>query len=984
MKAERWENIERIFNAAVALSPAERKRFLPRACGDDPGLLEEIDSMLTEDSTRDDFLSEPVFALGAKLLERDELLSQSEFAAYKLKKLLGRGGMGAVYLAEDTRLKRLVAVKILSPALAEDKQSAARFRQEARHASALSHPNIAHIYEFGEASGHLFLAMEYVEGRTVRELIREKALNTPLALSIAKQIALALISTHERGVVHRDIKPENIIVRGDGLIKVLDFGLAKLDEPKMETLATATGDALPSQIYTQAGMILGTVGYMSPEQIRGKELGATTDLWSTGVVLFEMMTGERPFQGETPSDVQAAILKDEPLAIGEPAGASGISRILKKALTKNVAERYRSAAEFAEDIERAQIQSDANFHESHRYFAVAKSAEYPVKDVPLAIETDGIISRRRFVLPAILISAVVAGWMIFQFAGERQTISDKFARLRTVRLTNSGNALRTAVSPDGQSLAYVLEESGSRGVYLRRKNASGAFSADSVALVTPLAGRQIRGVSFAPDGRQIYFRAKNADDAAFHLYRVAADGGGEPQKIIDDAQSTPSFSPDGKQMVFLRANADNSRGDLVIAGADGGNERVFYTRRAPEFFSPQAQPAWSPDGETILCSVATREGNREQMLPLAIRVSDNRAQPVFREPWSQIWTTQWIADGGAFVMTGRRDRSTDNNQLWRVAFPSGEVKRLTNDFNDYYGVSVSNRDGGAGVELTSVILNRKSQLWKADLASAPENARQMTEAGGDDGYGVSWARNGRIFYGSAAAGNPDVWTMNAGGGERRQLTFDTHLDSQPTVSPDGRRVVFGSLRSGIESLWRMNADGGEQTLLISDALREPLAITPDGWIYYHSTNGGAAMWRVPIDGGQPEKIVAGKYFPSAASPDGNRIAAAIRPDGAKAYSLAVLTVEGNSPRIVTEFKPADGAEFPSWLRWTPDGESIVYVVTEKGVGNLWAQPVVGGEPRQITNFASSRLYAFDFSPDGKQIICARGELSGYVVLLTDE
>ncbi len=190
------------------------------------------------------------------------------------------------------------------------------------------------------------------------------------------------------------------------------------------------------------------------------------------------------------------------------------------------------------------------------------------------------------------------------------------------------------------------------------------------------------------------------------------------------------------------------------------------------------------------------------MLPLTIRVSDGQTQPVFTEPWGQIWTTHWVEGGAAFIMTGRQDRSIDNNQLWRVAYPSGEVTRLTDDFNDYYGVSISERTSGAGVDLTSVILKRTTQLWKVNLATPAENAaQQITQSGGDDGFGVSWARSSnKVFYGSVIAGNPDIWAMNPDGTDRRQLTSDWHLDSQPTVTPDGRYVVFGSLRSGIESL----------------------------------------------------------------------------------------------------------------------------------------------------------------------------------------
>ncbi len=984
MEEEKWNKIEQIFNQAVLVSASKRNLFVENHCNGDAVLRAEVISLLGTDKESDEILEQSVFPLVAQLLDEDfsGLLEKSDFASYKLKRLLGRGGMGAVFLAEDTRLRRLVALKVLPPALAEDRQSLARFRQEARAASQLSHPNIAHIYEFGEIDGRLFLSMEYVEGRTLRELIKEKAVAGALALSIAKQVSLALVSTHERGIIHRDIKPENIIVKDDGLVKVLDFGLAKLNREKTE--ASVDGDDLPSQMYTQSGMILGTVGYMSPEQIRGQELDASTDLWSLGVVLFEMLTGKRPFQGDTPSDVQAAILKDEPLVLNESESAASVNQIIKKALRKNKASRYQNASEFAEDIERVQLKFDANFHNSHRYFAVKNVAESSAKHLPEADETKKN-PRSNLVLPGVLILAAIAGWLIYQFAAQKQSVSNNFTQLRTSRLTNSGSALRAAISPDGKSLAYVFEESGNRGVFLRRKTASGAFSADAIALVAPSDNRQIRGVSFAPDGGQVYFRAKAAEDTAFHIYRISVEGG-EPQKIIDDAQSTPTFSPDGKQMVFLRINSDNSRGDLIIADANGADERIFYTRQSPEFFSLQAQPAWSPDGNTILCSTGTRSDNREQMIPVTIRVSDGQAQPVFSEPWGQIWTTKWVEGGAAFIMTGRQDRSIDNNQLWHVAYPGGEITRLTNDFNDYYGVSVSERKDSAAVELISVILKRTTQLWKVNLATPAENAAQpMTQTGGDYGFGVSSAPGSdKVFYGSVTAGNPDIWAMKTDGSDRRQLTTDWHLDSQPSVTPDGRYVIFGSLRSGIESLWRMNADGSEQTLLVEDALREPLAITPDGLIYYHSTKGGAAMWRVPVLGGQPEKLVAGRYFPSTVSPDGKFLAASARPDEAKSYSIALLTIEEKAPRVLREFKPVEGAELPNWLRFSPDGKSIVYVVTKKGVSNLWAQPVDEGEPAQLTNFTASRIYSFDFSPDGKQIICARGELSGYVVLLTSE
>lgn len=423
MQKNRWQQIEEIFNRAAVLPAAEKRKFIEDVCREDADLCREVLLLIETDEAENSFLNEPVFSLGAQLLENDslELLKDENFADYKLKKLLGRGGMGTVFLAEDTRLARPVALKILPSSLGTNAEGVLRFRQEARTASAISHPNVAHIYEFGEAGGRYFLAMEYVEGKTLRELLKENSIDVSRALEIALQIADALAATHKRGIVHRDIKPENVIVTESGLVKVLDFGLAKLNAPP----TVSPDEKALASLETIPGMIIGTTAYMSPEQVRGQTLDARTDLWSLGVLLFEMLAGERPFAGETPSDIQAAILlKDVPLIELPTFTAIIVSKLLKK----NLNERYQSIEEFIPDL-----------HQVKNEFATGKTADELSKAETISSQDPTEKKREflsksnlpKFVLPLILFLAISFSAVYFNaslrrlFFDEPQTAQTK-------------------------------------------------------------------------------------------------------------------------------------------------------------------------------------------------------------------------------------------------------------------------------------------------------------------------------------------------------------------------------------------------------------------------------------------------------------------------------------------------------------------------------------------------------------------------------
>lgn len=345
-----WQKVENIFNRAVMIPGQQRNWFIEKECTGDPVLQFEVLSLLEADSESDQILQQSVFPLVANIIEDhfSELLKKSDFGSYKLIKLLGRGGMGAVFLANDSELDRPVAIKVLPATIGDSKENALRFRQEARAASAVAHPNVAHIYEFGEFEKMPYLVMEYIPGRNLRELINEKQIDLKFAVSIALQIAKGLKAVHEKQITHRDIKPENIIINGVGLIKIVDFGLAKF--------GTSPRVSLHPSVETVPGIILGTTSYMSPEQIRGVKIDEKTDIWSLGVLFSEMLFGKLPFTGETTADVHAAILSKEP-AISELHAENGLIRkILCKSLAKEVTNRYQSVEELILDLLRLQHQ----------------------------------------------------------------------------------------------------------------------------------------------------------------------------------------------------------------------------------------------------------------------------------------------------------------------------------------------------------------------------------------------------------------------------------------------------------------------------------------------------------------------------------------------------------------------------------------------------------------------------------------------------
>jgi len=341
MKSELWRRAETVFHRALEISDSEREVFLKTTCAGDSELFSEVQELLHSFSNPDSFMEESVLRRGFEVLLSDNALTiRKKLGRYEIIKPIGTGGMGEVFLAHDLALNRYVALKLLPTLLTDDPQHVRRFHQEAHAASTISHPNVAHIYEIGTEGNCHFTSMEYVEGRTLREVLNESRLSVPEALEIALQVGRALESAHASGVIHRDIKPENIMIRPDGYVKVLDFGLAKLD--RMVNVDDLRQTQTATMVYTEPGLIMGSPAYMSPEQARGVEIDTRTDIWSLGVVLYEMLCGRTPFQGSTRMDLFAALLREEPAPISASLRHAhpGLRKLLARMLSKEKDQRY--------------------------------------------------------------------------------------------------------------------------------------------------------------------------------------------------------------------------------------------------------------------------------------------------------------------------------------------------------------------------------------------------------------------------------------------------------------------------------------------------------------------------------------------------------------------------------------------------------------------------------------------------------------------
>jgi eukaryotic-like serine/threonine-protein kinase len=941
---------------------------------------------------------------------------------YEVKSKLGEGGMGEVFLAHDAELEREVAIKVLLSEFCYNLERVNRFKLEAKAASALNHPNIITIYEIGGGKDALHIVTEFIEGKTLRGLLQRGWVTLESAFDIALQVAGALNAAHKEGIVHRDIKPENIMVREDGIVKVLDFGLAKpgLGQGEGETgrggednstltmsprPRVSASPLLQSPRLTSPGMVLGSVGYMSPEQARGKEVDGRTDVWSLGVVFYEMLTGGTPFDGETLTDILANIIHKEPQPITDflPDAPLGLQHIINKSLAKKCEDRYQTVKDFASDLKNLRREfgfgevdgfmtgnfekptnptTDINLHDTREAKTLIQnsvSAETLTQTVSPEIKTSPPIKRSGWIIQVAIVGFAVLIALGAWYFRPIQFVPGELNSLQISTVADSDKAFAPAISVDGKYLAYINYENGKKTLMVEQ-----IATGSKVPLVAQTENEGFLPPTFSPDGYYVYYVL--ADKGVGTLFQISTLGG-TPKKLLNDVDSKVTFSPDGKQIAFRRRDAVTGIESIFIANSDGTNEKSFISSRDLGIKAFK-EVAWSPRGIGLLISgggdVMPDEIVKSRLM--LVTLAEKRIAKFGEKDWLNANSFYWTKDKSSLLMLAK---STEQEpaQIWQISYPEGtEIKRLTNDSSGFETMSYSPE---ADI-ITAAKQSTFSSLWSfnptsKELAQITTDNKSLLGA-----TGFEFTPDGRILTSEVENNKSNLVLLTEDGKEEKSLTANDSFNGQAVISPDGRFVVYSAAKNEMVSLWRIDIDGANALQLTKpeNEYDSRPQITADGkFIIFERRSADftkSSLLKIPIEGGEPLPLVTDdkqmQILPKLSDDGKFLVYSTMSFDKANTRfnrSVKVHTMNGNTPG---ELKKSFDTYFGFNYRFTPDGKNLTYI-NQTGVPNIFNVPLDGNAPKQLTNFNSGHTVNFAWSKDGKKLYIVRAIINSELLLL---
>jgi serine/threonine protein kinase/Tol biopolymer transport system component len=938
---DRWQQLEKICQSALEVEESKRRAFLEDACGGDAELRREVESLLRYDKGGDRFIEEPALEMAAKMVaqEKPESLVGQKLGSYQIVSVLGAGGMGVVYQARDTRLKRSVAIKVLPNDRLSDPERKRRFIQEARAASALNHPNIITIHDIGNESGIDFIVMEYVTGKTLDERIPRKGMQLNEALKLAVQMADALSKAHSAGIIHRDLKPSNVMVTDEGLVKVLDFGLAKLTEVEGHQGGTRT-----TQPQTETGTIIGTVSYMSPEQAEGKKVDARSDTFSFGAVLYEMVTGQKAFEGDSKISTLAAIVKQEPKPVSQrvPGIPQDLEKIVNRCLRKDPERRFQHMADIKVTLHELKEESDSG---------------------TLAEKTPAVRWTRPVLVcvgaALVVVAITTAAWLF------RGTASKPGGVPEVIPLTSyTGTEQNPNFSPDGNQVAFSWngEKQDNFDIYVKL-----------IGSPTPLrlTSNPAKDVSpaFSPDGRSIGFVRVSNEHATFML--IPAIGGPErpiaeipapnphvpggpafawfpdgkwvvtgglallstesgeirsltysPTQSISDY--SPSVSPDGRTLAFSRL-ASLGTAEIYILNLTEDFKPREEPRRLTSLKHVSSSPVWTPNGQEIIFSSGALGS------PFSLwKVPASGA----REPEPLPFTSEG-AYSPAVSRSGNRlayERSVSDDNIWRLSLsgpgvasgpPARFIASTRDDGNARYSPD------GKRIAFGST-RNGVYGLWVSDADGS--NAMELFSRAGAASGDPSWSPDGqRIAFDSSAEGHTDVYVIQARGGKPIRLTTDPADDDDPNWSGDGNWIYFASNRTGRPEVWKVSSAGGKAVQVTRNGGGRALESPDRKSLYY--TKGHiptpSGLWNMAVNGGHESQVLP-SVFINVFSLVNDGIYFIPEPGPDRKCSIRFLSFATGKLRTVAPISesPWEG------LSVSPDGRFLLFCQTDQGGGDL--------------------------------------------------